>query len=745
MSRYRLKKSVAVIADGDSGRLIVDETGQKKVVSAPASELLGLVSQGPTDEDDLAAALEDRFSPEQVYYALIQLEKQGVINRDPAHADSPADLFRAKVNGPGQVGYPPLQHAVMTVRVLSIGGDNLSVDALAGSLVRSEVLDVERVQDWRAVETNADAVYVAVTSDYLEPEMEEFGRFAYERGLMWLPVKPRGVIPSIGPLFVPGKTGCVVCLLDRLKGRRRPNSLGLSVGETVHSFETIAGLLAVQLEKRATGAEPEVLNGLLTLDFRTFVLVRHLFIRRPQCPTCGKLPTGNTLEYLMPEEPLILQARPKADWRDGGERICSAVETLEKYGHLISPVTGVVGHLRELKDIPSCFGHVVRSDWNVRGDVEKPDGGNERVSAVGFSTGKGRSLPQARASALGEAVERYSSQYEGYEPRIRAAFRDLDETAIHPYDLMGFSKRQYRDCEVWRGKGETSYVPDPYDEGRAIDWTPAWSLTGRRWRLIPAAFAYYSYPREDGGDICRGCSNGVAAGNCLEEAIMQGLYELVERDATAMWWYHRLLKPAVDWTTFGSPFAAGVNAAMEEMGMRLVVLDLTHDLGIPVFAANLFSSEEGWYFKSIGLGCHRNPLIALERAVAELGQFWKTMDMNPACLQFQRSPHSREPFLKADPGEHPRTIYDFPVCERSDFLEDIEDMVQLLDRRGMEMLVMDLTRPDVGFPVARVIAPGMVHFWPRFGRRRLFDVPKEEGWIDKDAGEDDLNPVPFFL
>jgi oxazoline/thiazoline synthase len=71
--------------------------------------------------------------------------------------------------------------------------------------------------------------------------------------------------------------------------------------------------------------------------------------------------------------------------------------------------------------------------------------------------------------------------------------------------------------------------------------------------------------------------------------------------------------------------------------------------------------------------------------------------------------------------------------------------VRLLHKKGLEMIVMDLTRPDVGFPVARVIVPGLLHFWPRFGGRRLFEIPKALGWIDEDADEDDLNPVPFFL
>lgn len=755
MSCFKIKTGIAAITNGNSGWFIMDETGKKRITSVLVAELIGLIRLDLGDEDSLVAALEDYFPLDQIYYALIQLEKQGVIVKETASPESPTELFRAKVYGQEQTGYTCLRISVETVRIVAIGGMNLSTDALAASLARSDVLRVERVPDWHAEEMTVDAVYVVVTPDYLEPELEAFGRLAHEHGLLWLPVKLCGVIPWIGPLFIPGETGCVGCLLDRVRGRRRleaeqirenggKESLRLSVGQTIHSLEMVVGLMAVELEKLAAGNVSVMAGMVVTLDFRTLTLKRHPLVKRPQCPVCGTLSKENTRTSAMPKKPLQLQSRVKADYRDGGERVCSAVETLEKYAHLISPITGVVGQLTVAEEIPQCFGQIIKSDWIVRGGGKKAwSKQNSRMFPSGISTGKGRTLPQAQASALGEAVERYCSQYEGYEPYIRASFVELGDLAIHPHNLMGFSERQYRDRELWRQKGDTAYVPDPYDTARLIDWTPVWSLTHQRWRLIPSAFAYYSYPREGGGDICQGCSNGVAAGNCLEEAIMQGFFELVERDATAMWWYHKLPKPAVDWRTFNSPFVAAVDAAMDEMGMKLTVLDLTNDLGIPVFSANLFICNEDNRFKSIGLGCHRDPHIALERAVSELGQSWRLTDMDEYSLKFQSAPLSRELFLRADPHQTAKTVFDFDREQHDDFYDDIEDAVRLLRVRELEILVMDLTRPDIGFPVARVIIPGMVHFWPRFGCRRLSEVPKAAGWINRNAGEDDLNPVPF--
>jgi len=734
----------------------MEETGRRVVTSPLVAELIGLIRQSLGDEDGLVAKLADRFPAEQVYYALIQLEKQGLIVKSGGKQESPADFFRAGLRGQDRREYPLSPMPSLIVRIAAIGGSDVYANALAASLSRSDALKAERVADWRGAEMDADAVYVAVTPDYLEPDLEAFGRLAYERRLSWLPVKPCGVIPWIGPLFHLEETGCVECFLDRMRGHRRlewehiresggKQSLRLSVGQTAHSVETVTGLLAVELEKMAGGGASKLVGALVALDFRTLDLERHPLTKREQCPVCGTLSQINTRHIILAKEPLQLQSRKKADYSDGGERVCAAVDTLEKYDHLISPITGVVGKLTPLDKIPPCFGQVVNSDWIVRGSGEKASSEQSaRAFPAGLSTGKGRSVPQARASALGEAIERYCTQYEGYAPHCRAPLAELDGAAIHPYDLMGFSERQYRDREAWRQKGGTAYVPDPYEASCPIDWTPAWSLTQDRWRLIPSAFAYYTYPREGGGDICRGCSNGVAAGNCLEEAIMQGFFELVERDAMAMWWYHKLRKPAVDWRSFGSPFVAAVNAAMQEMGMQLEILDLTNDLGIPVFSANLFNRNDDLCFRSNGLGCHLDPRIALERAVSELGQTWMLPGMDEYSLKFQDTPLSRELFLRADSQQPSKTYADFDHERRDDFLDDIEDVKRLLSAKGLEMLVVDLTRPDVGFPVARVIVPGMVHFWPRFGCRRLFEVPKAAGWIAGDVGEDDLNPVPFY-
>ena len=102
------------------------------------------------------------------------------------------------------------------------------------------------------------------------------------------------------------------------------------------------------------------------------------------------------------------------------------------------------------------------------------------------------------------------------------------------------------------------------------------------------------------------------------------------------------------------------------------------------------------------------------------------------------------PWLAPAPGAAPRGAADYPVPDTADLEEDVERCRALVEARGMELLVLDQTRPDIGLPVVRVIVPGLRHFWERLAPGRLFDVPVEMGWRESPLAEADLNPVPVI-
>ena len=109
---------------------------------------------------------------------------------------------------------------------------------------------------------------------------------------------------------------------------------------------------------------------------------------------------------------------------------------------------------------------------------------------------------------------------------------------------------------------------------------------------MPTSLCYFSYPQTRENSSFTSCSNGNAAGNTIEEAILQGFLELVERDAVAMWWYNRLSRSGVDLDSFDVPYLGNLTKYLVERGRSLWVLDLTTDLGIPVFVALSRRTEE---------------------------------------------------------------------------------------------------------------------------------------------------------
>jgi ribosomal protein S12 methylthiotransferase accessory factor len=375
-----------------------------------------------------------------------------------------------------------------------------------------------------------------------------------------------------------------------------------------------------------------------------------------------------------------------------------------------------------------------------------------------MNSGKGTGDLQARASALCEGLERYSGVFRGDEPRRLARQADLGGAAVPLNDCLLFSERQYRERQARNaGAGRFSFIPVPFDPEAEVEWSPVWSLTRGEVRYLPTAFCYYDYPQPDERTYCLACSNGCAAGNTLEEAILQGFLELVERDGVALWWYNRVCRPGVDVHSFAEPYLERLRVFLLEHGREFWVLDLTTDLGIPVFASITRRTDGPPEQIVLGFGAHLDPKIALLRAVTEMNQ----MLSSPLLGRPEKGPEkepvdpdtahwlatattANQPYLLPAEGP-PWAVAAYPQAWTDDVADDVRGCQALVERAGMEMLVLDQTRPEVGLPVAKVIVPGLRHFWARLAPGRLYDVPVRLGWLTRPLAEDELNPTPMFL
>ncbi len=240
--------------------------------------------------------------------------------------------------------------------------------------------------------------------------------------------------------------------------------------------------------------------------------------------------------------PVVLElgAGGKLVMTSGGYRTVSSSATVARFRKHVSPLTGVVSRLERIEaDLPLNTNYYATHNFSAPAKTV-----NElRAGLSGGSFGKGSTAEQGEASALMEAIERYSGIFQGDEIRVARRFRDFPSgDAILPNEVLLFSDAQYR-----QGQAPTpdfdSQVPPPFDPSTKIEWSPIWSLRDKRFKYLPTSLLYFFHrgPGQIDAD-----SNGCAAGNSLQEAIVQGFLELVERDAYAIWWYNRLQRPQVD-------------------------------------------------------------------------------------------------------------------------------------------------------------------------------------------------------
>ena len=301
-------------------------------------------------------------------------------------------------------------------------------------------------------------------------------------------------------------------------------------------------------------------------------------------------------------------------------------------------------------------------------------------------------------------------------------------------------------------------VPARFDPEAEIEWTPVWSLTHARARYLPTAYCWYGAEHRPGAAFATADSNGCAAGAVIEEAIVQGFLELIERDGVAIWWYNRLRRPRVAMGLWNDAALDGVIGRFAEIGRDVWALDVTTDLGIPTFAAVSCAAGAPRTRVLLGFGAHLDAQVALRRAVTELVQSLPAADRaasspasSPDAPQaaaldwFATATVEDHPHLAPDPAARARTPDDYPRPGMTDLLEAIDHCVAAARSRGLETLVLDQTRPDVGLAVAKVFVPGLRHFWPRFGAGRLYDVPVALGWRDCALDETELNPVPIYF
>ncbi len=133
----------------------------------------------------------------------------------------------------------------------------------------------------------------------------------------------------------------------------------------------------------------------------------------------------------------------------------------------------------------------------------------------------------------------------------------------------------------------------------------------------------------------------------------------------------------------------------------------------------------------------------MQRALTEVNQLLDvTADAPPP---WDAAKLSSKQFLYPGTDQTPVDSTAHASIDARELKDAIKQCVGRLYAAGMEVLVVDKTRPDLGLPVVQVIVPGLCHFWPRFGAARLYSVPVKLRWLSRAHSEEELNQALLFL
>jgi oxazoline/thiazoline synthase len=733
--RFRRDLGVEI---GEDVTFLFDEMGVTALNGAEVAALAAALD-GHRDLAALAAARPGDMTPGQVLAMVGRLEEAGlVVAAAPGEPARPADPVQAWWDACGTTGARVGGRAAVSAVGRAGGAAAVAAALAAGGTA------VAPAGSWTDLQ-------IVLCADYLDPALATIDADNRRAGTPWLLAKPGGVRLWIGPVFQPGTTGCWHCLAHRLWMHRTPEAIAqqmlgrdgpasrpptsLAAGDGV-----AAHLVALEAVKWLGGHRYDGQHSVWVLDTRDLHGDHHRLRPRPQCPACG----DPGMVAAAARRPVVLAPAPKAAGSGGGHRTVPPSEMLARHAGLVSPVTGIVKAV--VRDpLAPPFAHAYRSGPNLSRRLNGVAALRRSVRAE--NGGKGLTALDAEVGALCEAAERHSATWQGDELRVRGSLRSLDGAAVDPRTCLLFAEHQHATRDAWNARHSAfNHVPVAFDPEAELDWTPLWSLTGQRSRLLPTAMLYFGAPPEPS---LIADSNGNAAGSSLEDAVLQGLLELVERDAVALWWYNRSGVPGVNLAAFADPRLAEQQEHHARIGRELWALDITADLGVPVTVAlSRRPGGPGGERILLGFGAHPDPEVAARRAVAEVNQILPADRGCPAAsgdpdwTEWATHTVAGDPYLLPAPNVRP---VDHPVVCRDDVRDEVSALVTTLAGAALEVLVLDQTRPDVGIPAVKVVVPGLRSFWSRFAPGRMFEVPVRLGRAASPTPCDRLNPVPLYM
>lgn len=607
--------------------------------------------------------------------------------------------------------------------------------------------------------------------------VRKFAEEAHDAGIAWavLRISPVGITSFAASA---GADGCPFCFVGPL---RRGNLIqgpvrggggrwssgddsvlwsGLGQGTDWSSFAQAFDehvLLAVRAMLGFVGGAQVAFSGCPRFESPQ----PEMLFYTPDCPVCGDLASGRAVAL-------------------SSERFDPFAHTTDQVpdlafdliaSRLSAPLLGVARGF-----VPVVYGASFDEAHTVLAQGRRVRGVSGRgrpLLSDALASGKGTSSLQAMRSALGELVERTSVEFRSGVDIVRQAsfeeLREEGECICPPSELARFSPLEFANRSEFDGKAYYQYlVPYPWSEDHMREplwWTYSRGLlAGTPGMWVPASHVWFNSPLDRPAEerlfdrrYCLADTNGLAAGSTLARALCHASAERIERDALALWWYSGALRERLDITPCPPTWCHGAMQGYVRCDRDLWFLDISTVEPLRVVVA-VSCRREPWpggnYDVTLGAGCAPTLAQACVRALTENIQLMSRDPTRPRVPGYG-GPDAAD-WVKLDPYAaswlRGVCLGSDPIVVESDAVfEDIDDttFVRLVEvsftALGVSPHVVDLTRPDLGLPVVRVVCPDLCHFAPHYGDRRLTEEPARRGWDCLFNGTGGLNPLFMIM
>ena len=323
--------------------------------------------------------------------------------------------------------------------------------------------------------------------------------------------------------------------------------------------------------------------------------------------------------------------------------------------------------------------------------------------AISIYGGKGITKDHAKASAMMEGFERYSAEKSENDKTTIASLDEISELGnyINPESLnlpKDFKKQNL--------------------DSMKLEWSLAKDIINDNDYFVPTNAIFHPYlPNKSSESLFKSNTNGLASGNILEEAILHGIFEVIERDAWSIFELTHKNYSQINLDTIESSIVNETIDKFESEGIKIKLMDFTADIKVPTIAASAddtITKDAG--LLTLGMGTHLDPEVAILRALTEVAQSRATQ-INGAREDTVRADFAREAgyermkrinkyyFKQEDEQIDLNSIEDKSTKSIKEDLEIVKN--ELTSNEIKHVLYYDLTRPELNVNVVRVIIPEM--------------------------------------